>query len=87
MERIERTEIFGRHVIPAIALSAAGVGSRRVWEIDVAAMERGSGANLPLVRLSPSRRTFGGDLGNAIEAAIEEVRRVLDSIGSRFPAD
>jgi hypothetical protein len=77
MERIERTEIFGRHVISAIARSAPGGGPRRMWEVDVAAMALGGGLDTPLVRFSPPRRAQGGDPSGAIEAALEEARREL----------
>jgi hypothetical protein len=73
MERIERTEIFGRHVISAIARS----GPRRTWEVDVAAMALGGGLDTPLVRFSPPVQAHGGDPNIAIEAALEEARREL----------
>jgi hypothetical protein len=77
MERIERTEIFGRHVISAIARSAPGGGPRRMWEVDVAAMALGGGLDTPLVRFAPPVRAQEGDPSIAIEAALAEARREL----------
>jgi hypothetical protein len=77
MERIERTEIFGRHVISAIARSAPGGGPRRMWEVDVAALALGGGLDAPLVRFSSPKQAHDGDPSIAIEAALEEARREL----------
>ena len=76
MERIERTAIFGRHVISAIARSAAGFGIRREWEVDVAALALDGELDAPILRFSLPRRT-GGDPSVFIESALEAARYEL----------
>jgi hypothetical protein len=73
MQRMERTEIFGRHIISATACSARGGGS---WQVDVAAVVLGKETDAPLVRFSPPMR-IPEDPNAALEAALEGARREL----------
>lgn len=73
MDRIERTEIFGSHIISATIRSARqSVG----WEVDVAALPLGGGPQAPLLRFSPARRE-GRDAREVLEAALTDARREL----------
>lgn len=73
MDRIERTEIFGSHIISATIRSARGsIG----WEVDVAALPLGGGPETPLRRF-PSARRDGRDPREVLEAALTEARREL----------
>ena len=73
MQRMERAEIFGRHIISVTARSTAGGDS---WEVDVAAVVLGKETDAPLVRFSPPER-IREDLDAALEAALEGARREL----------
>ena len=73
MERFERTEIFGRHIISATADSDGFGGS---WEVDVAAVVIGGETDAPLVRFSPPVR-IPDDPSAALDDALERARREL----------
>jgi hypothetical protein len=76
MARMERTEIFGRHVISAIVRSMPGGGTNDVWEVDVAAVVLGRETDAPLVRFAaPGRIT--NDPNTALEAALQRARLAL----------
>lgn len=76
MKRLERTEIFGRHVISATAVSVQGAGVNDRWEIDVAAVALGRETDAPLVRFAAPER-IAKDPGMALEAAVQRARRAL----------
>jgi hypothetical protein len=76
MERMERTEIFGRHVISATARSMVGGGTNDVWEVDVAAVILGHETDAPLVRFAAPER-ISRDPSTALEAAVQSARRAL----------
>jgi hypothetical protein len=79
---MERTEIFGRHVISATARSKPGGGANNVWEVDVAAVVLGHEADAPLVRFAAPER-ISRDPSTALEAAIQTARRALSADESR----
>jgi hypothetical protein len=76
MERMERTEIFGRHVISATARILSDGGPNGVWEVDVAAVLLGHETDAPLVRFAAPER-ISRDPGTALEAAVQTARRTL----------
>lgn len=76
MERMERTEVFGRHVISATARSTRGAGASDLWEVDVAAVALGHEVDAPLVRFAAPEQ-FAKDPRTALEAAIQSARRAL----------
>jgi hypothetical protein len=76
MERMERTEIFGRHIISATARSVRSAEAHGVWEVDVAAVALGHETDSPLVRFAAPERT-SRDPSTALDAAIEAARRAL----------
>jgi hypothetical protein len=82
MERMERTEIFGQHVVSATARSKPGEGANNVWEVDVAAVVLGHEADAPLVRFAAPER-ISRDPSTALEAAIQTARRALSADESR----
>jgi hypothetical protein len=82
MERMERTEIFGRHVISATARSVRGVEARGVWEVDVAAVSIGHETDAPLVRFAAPEQ-IAENPHAALEAAVERARRALTARESR----
>jgi hypothetical protein len=82
MERVERTEIFGRHVISATARSTSGGGTNDAWEVDVAAVVLGRETDAPLVRFAAPERT-SRDPSTALEAAVQVARRALSADESR----
>jgi len=75
MDRIERTELFGRHVICATACRAQGPWLPRRWEVQVSALELGSEPDAPLLRFSVDKQH--DDPAAALEAAIRSARRQL----------
>jgi hypothetical protein len=76
MERMERTEIFGRHVISAAARSVRGKGASKVWEVDVAAVALGRETDSPLVQFAVPDR-LSKDPITALDAAVQQARRAL----------
>jgi hypothetical protein len=76
MERIERTEIFGRHVISAIVRSVPAAGANEVWEVDVAAVALGYGTDTPLMRFASPERIAENPIA-ALDAAVQAARRRL----------
>ena len=76
MDRIERTELFGQHVICATASSSSRPGSGRRWEIRVSAMELGSKPDAPLLqfRIDPQDQA---DPASAVDEALRDARRQL----------
>jgi hypothetical protein len=75
MDRIERTELFGRHVICATACRAPRPDSHRRWEVRVSALELGSEPDAPLLRFPVEAQP--DDPAAALEAAIRSARRQL----------
>jgi hypothetical protein len=75
MDRVERTELFGRHVICATAsrLPRPGFNS---WEVQVSALEFGSKPDAPLLRFG-AHEQVQDDPGTALDAALREARRQL----------
>jgi hypothetical protein len=82
MDRMERTEVFGRHVISATVRSTPGRDGNRLWELDVAAVVLGHETDSPLVRFTPPER-FSDDPNAALQSALQSARRVLDARESR----
>jgi hypothetical protein len=82
MERMERTEIFGRHVISATARISSGGSINGVWEVDVAAVPLGHETDAPRVRFAAPER-ISRDPGTALEAAVQTARRALSADESR----
>jgi hypothetical protein len=76
MKRMERTEIFGRHVISATARSMGGGGASDVWAVDVAAVLLGHESDAPLVRFAAPER-ISRDPSTALDAAVQTARRAL----------
>jgi hypothetical protein len=76
MERMERTEIFGGHIISAIVRSVPAAGAKDGWEVDVAAVVLGHETDSPLMRFAPSGRIAKNPVA-ALETAVQEARRTL----------
>jgi hypothetical protein len=76
MERFERTEVYGQHVISATACRAAGTDPSRRWELRVSAIPRGGNRDAPLLRV-PVVQQDQDDPADALDAALQEARRVL----------
>jgi hypothetical protein len=72
MDRVERTELFGRHVICATAsrLPRAGFNS---WEVLVSALEFGSKPDAPLLRFG-AQEQVQDDPRTALDAALRKAR-------------
>ena len=74
MNRIERTEIFGHHVICATACRLSHAGPRARWKVRVSAVELGAGMNEPMLQFPASERE---DAAAAMDAAIQNARNEL----------
>ena len=81
MDRIERTELFGRHVICATACRAQRPWLPPRWEVRVLALELGSRPDAPLLRFPVGERQ--DDPAAALEAAIRSARRQLMAAASK----
>jgi hypothetical protein len=77
MDRIERTEIFGRHVLSATA-TASSVGSGKRWEVRVSALELGGGRDAPLLRFPVAQSSQDEPL-SAVDAALQDARARLSA--------
>jgi hypothetical protein len=75
MDRVERTELFGRHVICATASRAPRPGFNG-WEVLVSALEFGSKPDAPLLRFAPVEQAQD-DPSAALDAALRKARRQL----------
>ena len=75
MDRVERTELFGRHVICATASRSPRPGVSG-WEVLVSAVEFGSTPDAPLLRFA-SHEPVQDDPDAALDAALRQVRRQL----------
>lgn len=85
MGRIERTEIFGRHVICATASSSLNPASVPRWDVQVSALERGTQPDGPLKRFPTIERALV-DPNSVLEQALRDVRRrLLDEEASNTP--
>ena len=80
MNRIERTEIFGDHVICATACRLSRAGPRARWKVRVSAVELGAGVSEPMLQFPTSERE---DAAAALDAAIQSARKEL--AGARRP--
>jgi len=74
MNRIERTEIFGDHVICATACRLSRAGPRARWKVRVSAVELGAGVNQPMLQFPASERE---DAVAAMDSAIQNARKEL----------
>ena len=74
MNRIERTEIFGDHVICATACRLSRAGPRARWKVRVSAVELGAGVNKPMLQFPTSERE---DAAAAMDSAIQNARKEL----------
>ena len=75
MDRVERTEVFGRHVICATASRVPRPGFNS-WEVQVSALEFGSKPDAPLLRFG-AQEQVQDDPGTALDAALRKARREL----------
>jgi hypothetical protein len=75
MARVERTELFGRHVICATASRLPRSGSTG-WEVLVSALECGSKTDAPLLRFA-AQEQVQDDPNAALDAALRKARRQL----------
>ena len=75
MARVERTELFGRHVICATASRLPRSGSAG-WEVLVSALECGSKPDTPLLRFAAQEQVLD-DPNAALDAALRKARRHL----------
>ena len=74
MNRIERTEIFGHHVICATACRLSRAEPRTRWKVRVSAVELGAGVNEPMLQFPTSERE---DAAAALDAGIQNARKEL----------
>jgi len=76
MARIERTEVFGGHIICATASMAPG--SRKRWRVSVSAVELGGAADRPMLEFPTLEQD---DAATALESAIQRARKQLAAAG------
>ena len=76
MARIERTEVFGRHIICATACMAPSAGFPNRWRVSVSAVELGGAVNRPMLEFP----TLEQD-DPALDAAIQRARKQLVTAG------
>jgi hypothetical protein len=81
MDRIERTEIFGRHVLSA-TVTAASVGSGTRWEVRVTAVELGGGCDAPMMRF-PIAQSNQDEPLSAVDAALQDARARLSAAAQK----
>lgn len=81
MDRIERTELFGQHVISATAFRAAGADLGR-WEIRASAVPIGGQPDAPLVRVAVAQQDHE-DASGMLDAAFREARRILSGTAEK----
>jgi hypothetical protein len=74
MGRIERTEVFRRHIICATACLSPGAGSRRRWRVSVSAVELGGAGNTPMLQFPTLEQD---DPATALDSAIQSARKQL----------
>jgi len=72
MGRIERTEVFGRHIICATA--SRSPDSRKRWRVSVSAVELGGAANTPMLQFPTLEQD---DPATGLESAIQGARKQL----------
>jgi len=70
MDRIERTRVFGRHVICATA-TAVPRGRDKRWEVSVSAMKLNSGLETPLLRF-PVAQQYPDEPTRAVDVALRD---------------
>lgn len=75
MDRIERTQVFGRHVICATATALRPGGGKR-WEVRVSAMKLDSGPETPMLRF-PVEQQYPDEPTKAVEVALSDARARL----------
>jgi len=78
MARIERTEVFGGHIICATAYLSQGAGSRKRWRVSVSAVELGGAADRPMLEFPTLEQD---DAATALESAIQRARKELAAAG------
>jgi len=78
MARIERTEVFGRHIICATASMAPGAHPRKRWRVSVSAVELGGAVDRPMLEFPTLEQD---DAATALELAIQRARKELAAAG------
>jgi len=80
MDRLEKTELFGEHVISATASRDTGATPR--WELRVSALRIGGQPDAPLLQF-PIAQQDQEDPAEALDAAMSEARRILTQIAKK----
>ena len=79
MNRFEKTELFGEHVISATASREPNSGAAPRWELRVSALRIGGQPDAPLLQF-PIAQQDQEDPGEALDAALSEARRILSQV-------
>ncbi len=82
MDRFEKTELFGEHVISATVSRGPDTGANRRWELRVSAMRIGGEPDAPLLQF-PIAQQDQEDPAGALDAALNEARRILSQAAAR----
>ena len=76
MDRLERTEVFGDHVIAATVSREPDISAHPRWELRVSAMRIGGRLDVPLLQL-PIVQPNQADPADALDAAVDQARHIL----------
>ena len=79
MDRFEKTELFGEHVISATASREPDRGATPRWELRVSALRIGGEPDAPLLQF-PIAQQDQEDPAEALDAAVNEARRILSQV-------
>jgi hypothetical protein len=82
MDRFEKTELFGDHVIAATLSREPDAGANPRWELRVSALPIGGQPDAPLLQF-PIAQQDPDDPTEALDAAVNEARRILSQIAAK----
>ena len=82
MDRFEKTELFGEHVISATASRGPDTGATPRWELRVSALRIGGQPDAPLLQF-PIAQQDQEDPADALDAAMSEARRILSQVAAK----
>jgi hypothetical protein len=82
MDRLERTEVFGDHVIAATVSREPDISAQPRWELRVSVMRIGGKPDAPLLQF-PIVQPDQADPADALDAAVDEARRILSQVAAQ----
>ena len=82
MDRFEKTELFGEHVIAATVSREPDTYAHPRWELRVSAMRIGGQPDAPLLQF-PIAQQDQEDPAEALDAAMSEARRILSQVAAK----